>query len=365
MSRIVISGYYGSKNAGDEAMLAAMLEVLGDLEPELHITVISAAPQDTAKRHGVEAISWLDMSAICKALKKADLLISGGGSLLQNVTSRRSLYYYLAIIKMAELLGTKVMLYAQGIGPIQGRLARRVMGHIANRVDLITVRDKGSLAELKSLGITRPHIECTADPVLAIHPVDKEAGRAIFKRYQAEGASPVVGISVRDWQGCHHFKEELAKASDAIVRDLGARVVFLPMQFPEDVRAAQSIAELTKEPCTVLEDEYTTSEFLSLVGNMDLMLAIRLHALIFAGVMGVPMIGISYDPKIDRFLSSIGEEPVGDLESLTAEELLAEIRKKWNDKATFKKRNAQLLSELREKAARNAELALELFGKNR
>ena len=150
MSRIVISGYYGSKNAGDEAMLAAMLEVLGDLEPELHITVISAAPQDTAKRHGVEAISWLDMSAICKALKKADLLISGGGSLLQNVTSRRSLYYYLAIIKLAEMLGTKVMLYAQGIGPIQGHLARKVMGHIANRVDLITVRDKGSLAELKN-----------------------------------------------------------------------------------------------------------------------------------------------------------------------------------------------------------------------
>ena len=361
MSRIVISGYYGSKNAGDEAMLAAMLEVLGDLDPELHITVISASPADTAERHGVEAISWLDMPAICKALRRADLLISGGGSLLQNVTSRRSLYYYLAIIKLAEMLGTKVMLYAQGIGPVRGHLARRVMAHIVSRVDMITVRDKGSLSELTALGITRPHIECTADPVLAINPVDREAGRAIFKRYRAEGASPVVGISVRDWQGCHHFKEELAKASDAIVKELGARVVFLPMQHPEDVRAARSIAALTHEPCTVLEDEYTTAEFLSLVGNMDLMLAIRLHALIFAGVMGVPMIGISYDPKIDRFLSSIGEEPVGDLETLTAEVLLAEIRRKWKDKATFKKRNAQLLSELREKAARNAELAMELL----
>ena len=363
MSRIVISGYYGSKNAGDEAMLAAMLEVLGDLEPELHITVISAAPRDTAQRHGVKAISWLDMPAIYSALKRADLLISGGGSLLQNVTSRRSLYYYLGIIKMAEMLGTKVMLYAQGIGPIRGRVARRVMRHIANRVDLITVRDQGSLGELESLGITRPTIECTADPVLAIHPVDKEAGRAIFKKYHAEGACPVVGISVRDWQGCHHFKEELAKASDAIVREMGARVVFLPMQYPEDVRAAQSIAALTEEKCTVLEDEYTTSEFLSLVGNMDLMLGIRLHALIFAGVMGVPMIGISYDPKIDRFLSSIGEQPVGDLESLTADVLLAEIRRKWNDKATFRKRNGALLSELREKAARNAELALALAEK--
>ena len=363
MSRIVVSGYYGSKNAGDEAMLAAMLEVLSDLDPKLHITVISADPEDTRQRHGVDAVSWLSMPDIFRALRRADLLISGGGSLLQNVTSRRSLYYYLAIITMARLLGTKVMLYAQGIGPIIGGLAEHVMRWICNRVDLITVRDQGSLAELERLGIRHPAIECTADPVLAIHPVDKEVGRAIFKAYHADGAKPVVGISVREWQGWRHYKEVLAEVSDLIVRELKARVVFLPMQFPDDVRAAQTIASMTKEPCTVLKDEYTTSEFLSLVGNMDLMLGIRLHALIFAGVMGVPMLGISYDPKIDRFLASIGEEPVGDLRDVTAAELMNEIRRKWNDKQTFRQQNAELLGKLRDMAARNAELALNLAHK--
>ena len=360
--RIVVSGYYGSKNAGDEAMLSAMLEVLGDLDPKLHITVISASPADTSKRHGVEAISWLGFPSIIKALWHADLLISGGGSLLQNVTSRRSLYYYLAIIFLALVMRKKVMLYAQGIGPIIGSVAEFAMRMIGNRVNLITVRDQGSLAELARLGITKPVIECTADPVLAIHPVDKAAGRAIFHAYHADGAEPVVGISVRDWQHETHFKEVMAEVSDRIVRELSARVVFLPMQFPEDVHAAESIAERTHEPCTVLKDEYTTSEFLSLVGNMDLMLAIRLHALIFAGVMGVPMIGISYDPKIDRFLDSIGEKPVGSLDDVTADELMAEIRRKWNDKAVFRKRNAELLAKLRALAARNAELALHLIG---
>jgi len=230
-------------------------------------------------------------------------------------------------------------------------------------VDLITVRDQGSLEELSSLGISRPHIERTADPVLAIHPVGKETGRAIFKSYHAEGAKPVVGISVRDWRGWHHFKEVLAEVSDMIVRELGAQVVFLPMQFPEDVKAAESVRELTKEPCTVLADEYTTAEFLSLVANMDLMLGIRLHALIFAGVMGVPMLGISYDPKIDRFLDSIGEKPVGNLKNVTAEELMAEVRRKWNDKQAFRRKNAELMSSLREMAARNAELAVGLMEK--
>lgn len=293
-------------------------------------------------------------------MRRADLLISGGGSLLQNVTSRRSLYYYMGIIAMARLAGTKVMLYAQGIGPILGGVAEHAMRWLGNRVDLITVRDQGSLAELERLGIRRPPIECTADPVLAIHPVGRETGRAIFRAYHADGAKPVVGISVREWQGWTHYKKVLAEVSDRIVRELGARVVFVPMQFPDDVRAAQKIAAQTKEPCTILKDEYTTSEFLSLVGNMDLMLGIRLHALIFAGVMGVPMIGISYDPKIDRFLSSIGEQPVGNLRDVTADELMAEIRRKWNDKQTFRRNNADLLVRLRDLAARNAELALNL-----
>ena len=96
---------------------------------------------------------------------------------------------------------------------------------------------------------------------------------------------------------------------------------------------------------------------------MDLMLAIRLHALIFAGVMGVPMIGISYDPKIDRFLASIGEQPVGRLQDVTAEELMAEVRRKWHDKQAFQQQNAALLAQLREQAAANAELALQLLDK--
>lgn len=361
MSNIVISGYYGSKNAGDEAMLAAMIEVLSDLDPKVNITVISANPKDTMERHGVQAVSWLGIPAIWRALHQADLLLSGGGSLLQNVTSRRSLYYYMGIIFLAFMARVPVMLYAQGIGPIRGHVARRLMAWIGNRVQLITVRDQGSLGELESLGITRPHIEATADPVLAIHPVDKGIGRSILKQYHADGAKPVVGISVREWCGWKHYKQVVAQTADQIAEEFGARVVFLPMQYPEDVRTAEIIAAHTKHPVTVLNDEYTTSELLSIVGNMDLLIAVRLHALIFAGVMGIPMIGISYDPKIDRFLEYIGEKAVGDLQKISLEKLMGEVRCKWNDKAAFKARNAELLAKLRVLAVRNAELAFGLI----
>ena len=365
MKRIVVSGYYGSKNAGDEAMLAAMIEVLSDLDPQVNITVISADPEDTEKRHGVHAVSWLSLGEIVGALRHADLLVSGGGSLLQNVTSGRSLYYYLGVIWLAERLGVPVMLYAQGIGPVCGGVARSLMRRIAGGVSLITVRDHGSFEEIESLGITKPVTLVTADPVLAIHPVDLGIGRGILKKAKADGAKPIVGISVREWRGWEHYKAAIAETADRVAEELDARIVFFPMQVPEDVRTAENIAGRMKANATVLTEEFTTSELLSLVGNFDLLLAVRLHALIFAGVMGVPMVGISYDPKIDRFLGSIGEAAAGDLQTVTADAVMEKIREKWNGRAEFRKKNAELLMELRDLAAKNAELAMEFIEKRK
>ena len=363
--KIVISGYYGSKNAGDEAMLAAMLEVLSEIEPNISVTVISVNPNDTKKRHGVDSIAWLNIFAIIKKIAGADLLISGGGSLLQNVTSRRSLYYYLGIIFVAKMLFCPVMLYAQGIGPICGKFAKKLTNFIINRVNLITVRDHGSLEELKQLNITKPPIFCTADPVLAIKPATLEIGRSILNKYGEDkyiddSNTPLIGIAVRRWKGWQHCQHELAKAVDEMSKQFNARIIFLPMQYPEDVKAAEAVAELSKVECTILKEEYKTGELLSLVGCMDVLISIRLHTLIFAGVMNVPMLGISYDPKIDRFLNSIGEESVGNLDDVTAEDILTVMKKKINTKST-QHRDMDLLKKLHDKACQNAKLAINLI----
>ncbi len=362
MKNVLISGYYGSKNGGDEAMLAAMLEVLREECDELNVTVISLNPEYTKKRHKVDVVPWLDVWNIIKKILAADLLISGGGSLLQNVTSRRSLYYYLGIIFLAKLFGRKVMLYAQGIGPICGGLARKMMNFILNRVNLITVRDHGSLEELRRLNITKPEIFCTADPVLAIKPVSHELGEKILFNHSIQKSDKkFVGVSVRRWMHWENCRAELAKALDKLVEQCGVEIIFLPMQFPEDIKAANSTAELMKNKCTVLEDEFTTAEILSLVGCMDILISIRLHALIFAGVMSVPMLGISYDPKIERFLDSIGEKPLGTLSNVTAEKIFDGVAKKLKSSEFF--HNESLLKNLRELALKNARLAVELINR--
>ncbi|WP_371372047.1 polysaccharide pyruvyl transferase CsaB [Sporomusa aerivorans] len=361
MSDIVVSGYYGFANAGDEAMLAAMIEALTDIEPNINITVISGNPEDTRRRHGVSAVYRLNYPEIARVITKSQLLISGGGSLLQDVTSDRSLYYYLSIMMLAKKLGRPVMLYAQGIGPVQGALAQGAMRYIGNMVDLITVRDDGSYEELKRLKVTIPPIHITSDPVLAMHPVDKQIGRAILKQHGQEGVAPLIGISVREWKDWGHYKQVLAHAADLMIEELGARVVFLPMQSPDDLSVSEKIASRMKNPAGVLPGEYTTSELLSLVGNLDLLIGIRLHALIFAAVMHVPMAGISYDPKIDRFLETIGERHVGTLKTVTAESLMARIRQLWTERKQAGREREERINVLRNKAFQNAELALSLI----
>ena len=356
--KIVVSGYYGSKNGGDEAMLAAMLEVLREEVFDLDVTVISLNPEYTRRRHHVNAVPRSDILPIIKKIREADLLISGGGSLLQNVTSGRSLYYYLAIIFFALVFGRKVMLYAQGIGPIRGALAHKLMNLIVNRVDLITVRDRGSLEELERLNITRPKIFCTADPVLAIKPVPLTVGHEILSRHATTRDAKLIGVAVRHWLDWEHFSRELAEALDRLADTTGAKIVFLPMKFPEDITAARQTVERMKSPCTVLDEEFTTREVLSLVGCMDVLIGVRLHALIFAGVMSVPMVGVSYDPKIERFLDSIGERPLGNFSDVTAQKIFDATLSKLSAHKSF--RDDTLLKELGELARMNAKLAVEL-----
>ncbi len=362
--RILICGYYGFANAGDEAMLMAVIEALSDISADLDITVLSGNPEETMARHGVKAVHRMSLTAILKAMLAADLVISGGGSLLQDVTSRRSVFYYLAVMQLAKLLGKPVVLYGQGIGPLRGGVARFATRFVCRQADLITVRDKKSLDVLKDLGIDSKPVVLTADPVMAMHPVDKLSGRMILRRYGMEGAKTLVGISARDWQGLSGFKIVLAEAADRLIRDYDARVVFMPLQYPDDLAIAGEIAGLMqeKEQVAVITERCSIGDFLSLVGNMQLLLSVRLHALIFGAVMGVPVLGISYDPKIEGFLDGICSNVVGDLNTVTADMVMSRVQAVLEDETILAGQNA-CVEDMRGQALKNAELAIKMLDK--
>ncbi len=359
MYNIVISGYYGFGNAGDEAMLAAILDSLSDRAPGCRITVISGNPERTRAMHGTASIHRFNYFEIVRAIRQCDLLISGGGSLLQDVTSDRSLYYYLSIIGIAVAAGKPVMLYAQGIGPIRKSKARLWAGRLLNQVDYITIRDLHSKEELESMGVTKPEIEVTADAVLSMHPVDRNIGLSILKKYHISEVKPRVGISIRNWENPGEYQQAFALAADQLIEN-GCEVIFIPMQHKGDVAASRSIAEMMKYSPCILDEEYTTVEAMSLIGCMDAVVGVRLHALIFSALMKVPMVGISYDPKVASFLHMIGEKVHSDIYALTSQGLYEEVQQKL-EAGRLRGEVNNRIDWLRDRSAENARIALRII----
>ena len=361
MSKIVISGYYGFANAGDEAMLTAIIKSLRKLEPEVEIKVISGNPELTAKTHQVKSLHRFDLFELLPALAGCDLLVSGGGSLLQDVTSKRSLCYYLAIVALAKLFSKKVMLFAQGIGPIRSSFMRKLTKQVTSKADLITVRDKDSLYELRRLGVPESKVERTADAVFTLPQVSTEQGRSILERFDVPQGKMLVAVSVRNWQEDDSYLLELAKAADALARKRKAHIVLLPLQYPIDVEACRRVQQFMdcKENSTVLETGCDTEGFLSLIGNFDLLIGMRLHALIFAAVMKVPFVAVSYDPKIDGFVKDISGVSAGHVNNLQAQQVVAAA----GQALLLQGDTRDMLQKLREKSELNALKAMELIKK--
>jgi len=368
MSRVVLSGYYGFGNAGDEAVLYSIIKALRQEDPLLELIVLSGDPAQTVLDYRVEAVNRWRPDVVCRELWRADLIISGGGSLLQDVTGLKSIIYYLGICWLAKRLGKPVMFYAQGIGPVRSRLGQSLVRLIGNQVDLVTVRDTDSSLLLTSLGVKCPAIRVTADPVFGLNcdDVNQQAGRDLLTRAGVEleaTGRPLVGISVRAWPGWVQSRAVLAQAADTLVRK-GWDVIWIPFHFPVDVDAGEAVASFMQEKSYVVRISASTEELLGLIGHLQLLIGMRLHALIMAALVGVPCIGISYDPKIDSFLKLVEMPCAGQIGTLTLpvltgliEQLEPEARQPGFPRAQNK---VQTLSDL---ARENARLALQLISK--
>lgn len=371
---IVISGYYGFGNAGDEAVLAGLVDTFRAAIPGAALAVASADPESTRALHGVDAFDryrWIDFHG---QMRGCDAFVSGGGSLFQDVTSRRSIYYYLGTIALAEMYRKPVMVCGQGIGPIHASAARTMTGALLNRTRIITVRDADSLDTLKALGVTRPHIELTADPVFALAPGDPEEASLTLRREGVDMQTPRVAFALRSWPprpdpaDGHPASERTepgenealvaaaAEAAAFVHNELGAQPIFLPMHVPDDRAIARAVAERAGVPTTILAGGYPPRQTLAIVGRMDMVFGMRLHALIFAAAQGVPLVGLSYDPKVDGFLASLGRTPAADLASINGGALISAIRHAWDRRMDDAPLLRQKSAELRERALANGVL---------
>ena len=291
--RFLISGYYGFGNLGDEALLKVIVSQLRTRRPYDQIDVLSASAPATAHELSVDATPRWDAKAVRAAIARADVLVSGGGGLLQDATSLRSLVYYAGIIRAAANAGKKTMIFAQSIGPLDF-WGKRVVKECCKNVTAATVRDSRSASLLRSI-VSGVRVEQAADPVFLYDAAGQDDDLA------AEGlgpqSDPLVIVSVRKAAGLKDRVDVIARAVDRLAAAHGARVAFLPLGGAADAEVSALVIRKCKS-APVLLPECSLERAANVIRTAKAVVGMRLHALILAARYGVPFVAIPYDPKV-------------------------------------------------------------------
>lgn len=309
--KIVISGYYGFNNFGDEAILSLLIQNLKAMDTDL--TVISKNPEQTKKLYDVKAIQTFNLVQLINLIEKSDILISGGGSLLQDVTSIRSLLYYLFIILIAATFGKKIIIFSQGIGPIKNPIARFIAKKVLKKCDYISVRDDKSLLLLRGWGFEP---DLVVDPLFSINLPKNMPLRK-------------VGVQLRKCKGVtDKFLLELAKA---LVEEFkGYEFYIYCFQNSQDFDISKTFESYlflfdTKVRTKLILNE-NQFDIINSMRDLEYMVAMRFHACLVALKYSIPTLALNYDIKVEKLAQNIQIPYVGLDESEKIVENLRKIR---------------------------------------
>ena len=353
--RIVVSGYYGFGNAGDEAALSGILATLEEVGVDAKVCVLSCNPRRTVAEHPeVDSVHRFRIPTLINEIRKADLVISGGGSLLQDVTSLRSLRYYLFVLRVAQVLRRKTMIYAQGIGPLETYSARQSLSYVLNRVSAISVRDEDSHAMLESIGVDRVPVEISADPSFVVEPDLATADKALAD-HALEGRE-LVGVSLRPWPKTEGGLEEAVAGITQACDELGAVPVMIPMQPEQDVRVCEAV-----DGGVTIRIADNVPALKGIAARCSLMVGMRLHSLMFAASGHVPFVSLVYDPKVESFAREARQRFFAEMKSLSAEDVKDAIVGAWNERQVLSQELAERVPEFRRRALKSGEMARELL----
>jgi polysaccharide pyruvyl transferase CsaB len=364
-AKIVISGYYGFRNSGDEAVLKSILNSLEDQGKQQGIQiepiVLSGDPEWTSKMYGVRSVGRLKIREIRQLLKESDGLISGGGSLLQDSTGIMTIPYYLGIVRIAQWLRKPVFIYAQGVGPVQKKFFFSWIKTSFKRSAYISVRDQESALLLEKMGLSRSKIEVVADPVMGL-PLPTTRNPIQVKSLTHVGEAnmdslPVVGISVRFWDKQRRELDGIADGLRLLSQELPVHLRFLPFHLPEDEQASQyvidRIGDIREHGSMISSAEQVTDpqQMLVEVSHCHAIIGMRLHSLIYAASQSVPLIGISYDPKIDQFLNRLQIQATGTSTKVDPLQLAKETKVLLDDQEGWRASKASFIELLKQDAA--------------
>ncbi|MDE2126900.1 MAG: polysaccharide pyruvyl transferase CsaB [Armatimonadetes bacterium] len=369
-SRIVASGYYGFANLGDEAVLAGVQAGLNQAAKQpVALTALTSDVAYTQRLHAIDGVQRTSFRQVADVIRASDLLVSGGGSLFQDVTSLRSLLYYAGICRMARYTRTRYMFYAQGVGPLRRRISRRLFKWVANGAAFITVRDDESARLLHHLGV-HAHIEVTADAALSVQPAAPSAAATLLTDHGIDPEEPILGVALRPWRTSRPLValDRSAQLLQQLHAETGYRILMIPMHTPGDRLYAESVVARAgpESGALVLRNDCDPALALALAGRMKLIVAMRLHALVFAARMRVPSFGLTYDPKIRAFLGGLGADGLmADFHNFEPSSVALQVADALNRSDAIMAEQEQRIARMERRSLRSAERAIECIPSQR
>ena len=318
---IVMSGYYGFGNLGDESLLDIITAALAEEISDVKIAALTYDPKSETRRTSLACLSRFDPFAISNVLKRSKMLISGGGSLLQDKTSKRSLGYYAGVIRAAEKRDAKVAVLANGIGPISDEGNKEKTRSVIDKAQFVSVRDNGSKAELVRLGIKNSErVRVSADPAFLIPP---SSGHSLDRALAKLGLEnkKYFAVSVRPLNAPKNKKNYISDSDAASVEQIasvcagvagrhGLTPLVIPMQRTQDEKLCRMLCDSLNsagiEAKMLIPD--SAQDLIAILGRSELVIGMRLHAIIFASSAACPVIGLSYDPKVASMMHELGQD---------------------------------------------------------
>ena len=353
---VLLTGYYGFGNTGDEAILSALVAGLRRRLPAARIVVLSGDPGQTRYRHGVDAVPWRDPLSIAQEVRKCDLVVIGGGGLFQDydgvetgtlLTPRHGgITFYAGPAILAALAGKPFAFHGLGFGPLESAEGRRIAAAVAQSAARISVRDEGSRALLESLGVPAARVTLSADPAFllapeGLRPEDVLIGMGIEPR------SPIVGVALRPWSrgvDPEAWEREAAAGLDLFLERTSGTLLFVPFEKSpwsddDDFALASRVRRRLKhaDRTAVLSGLISPGDTAALIGGCDLVVGMRLHSAVFAIAGSVPPVAIAYDPKVAALLARSGlSELVLPIGTLSAAALVEKMELAHAERGRFR-----------------------------
>lgn len=348
----MLCGYYGRHNLGDDMALKAFADNMVSRCNADNIVLLSADPKNTGNKHINTVIHRFDLFRIYRKMKKTNVFVLGGGSILQDATSSRSMFYYTHMANKAKHFGCKLMLYSNGVGPIlkKKNIARAVQ--VLNKADVITVRDRRSLVFINSIGVTNKAILLTADETFTL---DKNG---ITEPYNDLKDGKYICINLRNANATNNFLNDFSVFLDNISEQYGYTPVLLPIHFSKDINALRRLSQLLKCKNILIDKDLPHKQTLGILSKCDLSVTERLHAVIFSCIYNKPFLAINYDPKVSSFCIEIGmEDYIISLNSFDIEKATLQFKKLFENRQQLKQQLNEKIIKKQELANKNACLA--------